>query len=91
MKQAVEDDTVQFSVKGLTEGYCIFFYPVNTDVQLCFEGCFAGGRKIKSDDVCIVIVLEKISVNPEQMLIAAKNDIERTQWSLGGFGCTCQK
>ena len=87
----MEDNTMELSIKRLTQVCGIFFYPVNTDVQLCFKGCFAGGRKIKGDDVCIVIVLEKISVNPEQMLVAAKNDIERTQWSLGGLGCTCQK
>lgn len=87
----MEDDTVQLSVKRLTQGFGIFFYTVNTDVQLCFEGCLAGSRKIKGDDVCIVIMLKKVAVNPEQMLVAAKNDIERRQWSLGGFGCTCQK
>ena len=87
----MEDDTMQLSVKRLTQGCCVFFYPINADVQLCFEGRFAGGRKIKSDDIGIVIVLKKISVNPEQILITAKNDIERTQWSLGGFGRTAKK
>ena len=87
----MEYNTMKLSVKRLTQGCCIFFYPINTDVQLCFKRRLAGGRKIKSDDICIIIVLQEIAVDPEQMIIVTKNNIERAQWSSCGIGSTGQK
>jgi len=36
-------------------------------------------------------MLQEITVDSEQMLIATENNIERTQWSLSGLGSCGQK
>ena len=72
----MENDTMELSVKRLTQGCCIFFNPIDTDIQLCFKGGFDRGRQVKSDDVGIIIMLQKITVDSEQMIIVTKNNIE---------------
>ena len=87
----MEDDTMKLSVKRLAERCCVFFNPVDTDVQLCFKGRLAGGRKIKGDDVCIIVVFQEVAVDTEQVIIVTKNNIQRTQWSICGMGRAGQK
>ena len=87
----MEDNTMELSVKRLSKRSRIFLDAVNTDVEFCFKGCLTGRRKIKGDDVCIIIMLQVIAVDPEQMLIAAKNNIERTQRSFGGLSSNGQE
>lgn len=43
----MEYDTMKLSVKRLTQGCCVFFYPVNTDIELCFEGALLEGERSK--------------------------------------------
>jgi len=91
MKETVEDDTMKLPVKRLTQRGCVFFNPIDADVQFCFKGRLAGGRKIKGDDVCIIIMLQEVAVDVEQMIIVTKNNIQRTQWSLCGMCRAGQK
>jgi len=72
----MENDTMKLSVKRLPKRCGIVFYPVNTDVQLSLKRSLARGGKIKSDDVCIIIVLQEVAVDPKQMLVTAKNNVE---------------
>ena len=83
----MKDNPVKFLVKRNTKHRSIVPYPIDTDVQLGFERVFARRGKVKGDDVCIIIVLEKIPIDGEQVLITAKNNIERGKLSLT---CCCR-
>jgi hypothetical protein len=71
VKHAVNYGSHQFLLKRLFEGNGVFFYPVDADKNFTFYFIFV--RIIKCDDVGIKIVVQKLSVNVQQVIIRTKN------------------
>jgi hypothetical protein len=72
----MENDPMQFLIVRQPELTGIVLYPIYTDIQFSLDGRFRKGGKIKGDDVGIIIVLKVRSVDGEEVIITAKNNIE---------------
>ena len=55
---------------------CIFLYSIDTYVNFCLQRSFFILRKIKRDDIGIIVVVQKGLVNGEKIRVAAKNHID---------------
>lgn len=52
---------MKLQLKGDVQFFCIVLYPINTYVYLSLNSNAFG--KIKADNICKVIVVEKLAVN----------------------------
>ena len=76
MEGAVKDDPVKFAFETLVVVIGIVPHPIDTDVNFPRYGC-SGLRQIKSDDIGIIIVVQVVSVDLQEVFIAAEYKVER--------------
>ncbi len=70
MKDAMENDPVQFGFKGQGQGFRIFLNPVDTDINFSYRG--TGFSKIKTDNICIEIMTEVLFINFQQSFVSTE-------------------
>lgn len=75
----MQDNTEKLLFEACFLGDRIFLYPVNANIDFPLNW-LAFGAKFKSDDICIVIVLQEILVDLEQTFICTKDIIETAQF-----------
>ena len=73
----MEDHPVQFGFDAGAKGAGIIFYPVDADIDFTNGGW--AGRKVKCDNVRIIIVLQVLTVDFKEALIGTENIVEGLQ------------
>ena len=71
VQNAVDDDTVQLLLVGLVEPLGIEAHGVEADEEVARDD--SGCTVIKGDDVCVVVVLQKLAVDAQDFLIIHKD------------------
>jgi len=75
MQSAVENDAVKFRLKGCCLGFGVITHTVEADVDFCRD--LGRLRKIKSDDVGVVVVVQKLPIDFQYAFIRAEDIIQR--------------
>ncbi len=74
----MEDHSMKFRLDGGSDLFCIIPDAVSTDVDL--SGYFIRLGQIECDDVGVVIVLKKVSVDFKKPRIRAEDVIDRVDF-----------
>ncbi len=74
----MKDYAVEFGFKGSSVSLGIV--PDTVDADIDFPKSSGSGRQIESDDVCVIVMLQVLAVNPEQSIVAAEDIIEGLQF-----------
>lgn len=75
MQGAVENDAVEFRLKGCCLGFGVITHPVEADVDFCRD--LGRLRKIKGDDVGVVVVVQKLPIDLQNAFVGAEDIIHR--------------
>ena len=70
-----------FIGKRYSVGFCVILHSVYANINLCYNGG-ALVVKSKSDNVSVIIVVQKLLVNRQQVFVGAKNIINSSKLGL---------
>lgn len=75
----MDNNTVQFFIKGHPECFCIFSNSVNAYID--FTAQILPGTEVEGYNVCKVIVIKKVAVDSQQIIVGAEYEGQLLQCS----------